>query len=84
MTIWRMLVACWIRKATHARAHTHALGYPRIRKDLPMRAHTRAQKHSEIRNAYCFSLQQWFRERVSLSRYTHFACPVAHASRLQP
>jgi hypothetical protein len=55
-----MRFACWLRKATQAHSHAHAQA------SAQMHTHTSA----EIYNAYCFPQQQWFRERVSMLRYT--------------
>ena len=61
MTIWRH-VACWISEAirpqAHARAHT------------PTLTHARTQKYV----IFIAFPQQWFRERVTMFRYTYIAC----------
>ena len=61
-----LLFARWISKATRAQAQARAL-------------HTHTHKYVII---IAFPLQQWFRERVSLLRYTYitsrfplFLCP---------
>ena len=54
-TIWCISVACWISKATRARAIAHALGHPHTH--MHTHAFTRARTHAptEICNIYCFS-----------------------------
>ena len=66
VTIWRILDACWISKATwtHEHAHSHAPG------------HTHAYAYTQICNIYCFSIETMFHERVSMLRYTYTACLV--------
>ena len=55
VTIWRILFACWVSKATctHAHARAHAPGHPRTH----ARTHTHTQKYI-ILNA--FPRQPWF------------------------
>jgi hypothetical protein len=71
-TIWRIRVACWISKATCARAWTR----PRAR--APIRTHAptfpRARARRQICNTACP-----FPERASLLRYTYIACLVSYA-----
>jgi hypothetical protein len=78
---WRIRVTCWINKPTctyaHAHAHVHAPGYPHAR------THAQACTHRPICNT-AFPLQQWFRERASLLRYTYIACLVTFSMRLPP
>ena len=62
MTIWRMRVACWISRVTRANAHAHA--------HTPEHPHTRREKYEIL---IAFPLQQWFRERASMLRYTYVA-----------
>ena len=71
---WRMSVACWISRATRAKAqtafvhshphtHAHACAHPR--------AHTHTEKYVIF---FAFPLQQWFSERVSVLSYTYIGC----------
>jgi hypothetical protein len=58
MTISRVRVECWIRKATRAQAHPRTL--------------TRGHPQSYVTHI-AFPGQQWFSERASLLRYTDIA-----------
>ena len=61
--IWRIILACWINKATctYAHAQTHAI--------WRARAHTHT--HTQICNVYCFSTATIIRERASVLRYMY-------------
>ena len=68
-TIWRLSVAYWISKATREQAH--------VRARTPKHTHARTQcshpcawAHTQICYSYLFPRQEWFRERVSVLRYT--------------
>ena len=58
------------RKATRAQAHANAC----TPTPTPTIVHARTLSHTQIRNAYCFSRQRWFHERVSMLRYTYIVC----------
>ena len=68
MKIWRH-VARWIIKATRGQAHACAL----TPTHTPPYKHTHTQKYVIF---FTFSLQQWFRERASVLRYTYIGCIV--------
>ena len=78
-TIWRLCVAYWIRKPTHAQAHARARALTHIHgrtqayacPQQPARGH--GHTRTEICNTYCFPRQQWFREHASMLRYTYIA-----------
>ena len=73
MTIWRR-VECWISKATRAKAYASALA---LHSYSPPHAHKHARTHTQKYTILvAFLLQQWFRERASLLRYTNIACLV--------
>ena len=52
-TIWRMRVACWIRKDTRAGACAPAHAHPH--ESTHPRALARTHTHTEVYNTYCFS-----------------------------
>ena len=64
VTIWRIHVACWIRKSICTHAHERAW------------APTRKYARTEIRNTYCFLSATMTRERASVLRHTHIAYTV--------
>ena len=63
-TVWRIRVACWISKATRARACIRS----RLRTAMRTRARTHAQR--KICNTYCFCTATKIRERASILRYS--------------
>ena len=73
---WRLRLAYWMIKATRAQAHSCARAstpaYPPTLPSTPLhtRTHARTHTHTEICNTDCYPQQQWFRERVSMLRYT--------------
>ena len=66
VAIWRMLVACWIVKATREQVQASA------RAPTPTRTHSsacsRTQKYTIL---IAFPRQQLFRERLSVTLYVH-------------
>jgi hypothetical protein len=72
VTIWRIRVACWIRKAicTYWHAKDHAPQNPHAR--------TQADAHRQMCNTYCFSTTTKIRERASILRYTYTVCLVTY------
>ena len=71
MAIWRR-VACGISKDTRAKA------YAPFRAPSP--THARSPSHTYTHTEICntaFQLQQWFRERAFMLRYTYIAVVVS-------
>ena len=70
VTIWRILVACWISKAiyTDAHAHAHEPRYPHTSKH--------ARTHKPITNTYYNSTAAMIRQRATVLCYTYIACLV--------
>ena len=66
-TVWFMRVACWINKATRARAHAHVY--------VPEHACTRAHREKSV-VPIAYPRQQWVRERALILRYTFIICLV--------
>jgi hypothetical protein len=75
-SIWHICFLCWISKATRAQAHTHT------RALTPTPTHTHAQEFTNPcvqarthKQKYvtltAFPLQQCFRQRISVLRYTY-------------
>jgi hypothetical protein len=76
ITIRRMRCVCWISETTRAHAQAHVSAQD-THNQTCTRVCTQARTHTnkyEIRIA--FPLQQWFRERASMLRYTYIACLV--------
>jgi hypothetical protein len=83
MAIYRR-IACWVNTATRAQTHastcaptptrTHSSTYA---PSLPPHTHTHTE--TGICNIYYFPRQQWFRERVSVLRYTYISCLLVSA-----
>jgi hypothetical protein len=63
-TIWCMLSACWIPKATN----THSGWIPKA-----------TNTHSEYVIPIVFPLQQWLHEGASKLRYTYIGCAVVNS-----
>ena len=77
-TIRCMCVPCWIR--LHARKHS-----PRTRKHANTYIHTHTHTHiQKYVILLSFPLQQWFRERAPMSRYTYIVCIVTQQLQLSP
>jgi hypothetical protein len=69
-TMWRR-VACWISKAKRSHAHARARASTHTQTHTLSLSHTQTHKYIII---IAFPLQQLFRERASMLRYTHIAC----------
>jgi hypothetical protein len=76
--IWRSHAAYWISKATRAKAHFCARAPTHTRLHSPAHACTRTHAHTHTRTRgqkyvilFAFAQQRWFRERVSVLRYTY-------------
>jgi hypothetical protein len=71
VTIWRIRVECWIRKAkcTHMHAQAHAPGHTHNNACVHTLTHTHA--HTHICNTYRFSTAKMIGERASVALYIH-------------
>jgi hypothetical protein len=74
VTIWRILVACWISKTTvtHAHAYAHVPEHPHASTHARARTHTNTRRQTCI--TYCFFTEKMIRQRASVLRYTFIAC----------
>jgi hypothetical protein len=72
-TIWRLREACWISKAKCARTHAGCCAPTPTCTDARISDHTNTHKYVIF---IAFPLQQWFRERAPILRYTYIACLV--------
>ena len=80
-----MRVACWISKTTSTKTQAHARSatrHPHARNHACAfsHAHTHTYKYALF---IAFPLQQSFRERASVLRYTYIACLVIPRWRIQ-
>ena len=65
VTIWRIRVACWTSKATHAHAHAH----------VHAPGHSHAHARTEICNTYYLSTATVVsRTRLNVTSYVHCLC----------
>ena len=82
MAIWRMRIACWIRKATLEQAQARACSPTNARTHTHTHTHARTQ-HTHVRacthricHTYFFSRQQWSLQRAPILRYTYIVALV--------
>ena len=74
--IWRICIACWMKKSLHERKHVHT-HMPRVCAREHTHTHTHTHTHMEkYVILIAFPWQQWCRERASMLRYKYIGCLV--------